>query len=205
MRGKAILDLGCGPKAQFARDMKTLFPQSQVVAYDQLFLHPSEMMVAQKRAGIDCVGGYFGDLPFDDQSFDLIVSCFAFPMYSEGEQCLYQGLAEIVRVLRHGGKVHIAPFQLHRRILSEKSQEKGLKQAYKCYGPINFGSIVSPTIVKTDDWFFETQLETITYADFPDRIEKLFSSLGEGLKWQLQVSTNPDLTEPYNQVLVMKK
>jgi len=92
---RAILEVGCGTGA-FAERMTTDNPGSTVIATDQ-----SERFVELTAArGVDARSADVQDLPFADDSFDLVSALWM--LYHVPD--LDRGLAEIRRVLRPGGR-----------------------------------------------------------------------------------------------------
>src|SRR3989344_677268 len=78
LEGKTVLDLGAGPEAKFAKQLKESFPEGKFVA-------------ATGQA-----------LPFADESFDRI---FAFHLVEHISQKMFlRCILEIARVLKKGGK-----------------------------------------------------------------------------------------------------
>jgi ubiquinone/menaquinone biosynthesis C-methylase UbiE len=117
LSGKKILDLGSGPTSKFAQDVKKRFPETEVVSLDYSFkgarrtyFEPSLTKEASEGvAGLDRAKGLFTALPFADNSFDVIVSSAAMPLYLNNPKQIEQSFKEVVRVLRKGGKAHIGP------------------------------------------------------------------------------------------------
>jgi SAM-dependent methyltransferase len=92
---RKALEVGCGPGTQSEWMAHVL--GADVVALDQ-----SERMVELTRArGIETLQGDVQDMPFADDSFDLVLA--AWMLYHVGD--LELGLAEIARVLRPRGRL----------------------------------------------------------------------------------------------------
>ncbi len=98
LRGKQILEIGCGHGGGASYITRTLRPRS----YIGLDLNPDGIDFCGRShnvSGLDFVQGDAQSVPFPDQSFDAVINvesshCYAsFPRF----------LAEVVRVLRPGG------------------------------------------------------------------------------------------------------
>jgi SAM-dependent methyltransferase len=90
-----VLEVGCGCGELAERIVREV--GADLVAVDQ-----SERMVALTRArGVDAIVGDVQDLPFADETFDCVLA--AWMLYHVPD--VDQGLAEIARVLRSGGRL----------------------------------------------------------------------------------------------------
>ena len=98
LRGKRVLEVGCGHGGGASYLTRTLHPAS----YTGLDLNRAAIAFCRKRhnlPGVDFVHGDAEKLPFPDQSFDAVInveSSAAYPHFS-------RFLAEVARVLRPGG------------------------------------------------------------------------------------------------------
>jgi ubiquinone/menaquinone biosynthesis C-methylase UbiE len=95
---KRVLEVGCGHGGGASYLMRTLHPAS----YTGLDLNPDGIAFCKKRhnvPGLDFVQGDAENLPFPDQSFDLVVNIESSANYPS----LPRFLAEVARVLSPGG------------------------------------------------------------------------------------------------------
>jgi len=101
-----ILDLSCGD-GRTAEQVSRLLPQSKITGIDI-----SDKSIAHAKSrdvkSANFVVGEVDDLPFEDDSFDCIYSINSFHHYPEPEK----SFAEMVRVLKTGGKLYLADIYL---------------------------------------------------------------------------------------------
>jgi demethylmenaquinone methyltransferase/2-methoxy-6-polyprenyl-1,4-benzoquinol methylase/phosphoethanolamine N-methyltransferase len=111
--GEQVLDVGCGTGALALEVPHRVGTIGRVVGID-----PSSEQIARARAKaarrngpqvpIEFQIGVIEELPFPDQTFDVVLS--ALMMHHLPASLKRRGLAEIVRVLKPGGRVVIADF-----------------------------------------------------------------------------------------------
>ncbi|KPN49464.1 class I SAM-dependent methyltransferase [Mycobacterium intracellulare] len=105
MPGDRVVDVGCGTGYFTRRIARSVQPDGSVIGID-----PSQSMVdyAAQRAPANCTFQIAGaeDLPFADQSFDLVVSSLAFHHFPVDRRA--DAVREMFRVLRPGGRLFIA-------------------------------------------------------------------------------------------------
>lgn len=104
--GSSVLDVGCGLGADALSLARIVGPTGRVVGID-----PSETLLAEARANlggeslpVEFVQGDAAALPFPDASFDACYAIRVFQHLAEPEKVF----AEMVRVLRPGGRLAIA-------------------------------------------------------------------------------------------------
>lgn len=119
LSGKRILDVGAGGRG-FAYDVASQGIQAEVFSLEPRFAIPPE-----KR--VDTLFGSYADLsdtpqvhgktvagvaekiPFLDNSFDLVVSNYAFPTWAPSAKSLWQFYKEAARVTKPGGEIRLYP------------------------------------------------------------------------------------------------
>jgi len=100
--GDAVLDVACGTGALTLAAAAIAGPDGRVAGLDA---NPEMLAVARRKTGdIDWREGVAEDLPFDDGSFDAVVSQFAFMFFDDRPR----SLAEMMRVLKPGGRLAVA-------------------------------------------------------------------------------------------------
>jgi ubiquinone/menaquinone biosynthesis C-methylase UbiE len=109
-RPKSILDVGCGT-GRLLRKARERWPKAKVIGVDS-----SEGMVRKARQlapGVKFDVGKAESLPLPDSSVDTAFSTMSFHHWSDQ----LQGIREVARVLRKGGRFFMAdmnmPFGLH--------------------------------------------------------------------------------------------
>jgi SAM-dependent methyltransferase len=107
--GEQILDVGCG-KGTLAMEVARRWSAGRVAGID-----PSTEQIARARRSaarrhlpIEFQVGVIEQLPFPDQTFDVVFSTLM--MHHLPASTKQQGLAEIARVLKAGGRLVIADF-----------------------------------------------------------------------------------------------
>ncbi|APT10454.1 MULTISPECIES: class I SAM-dependent methyltransferase [Mycobacterium] len=103
--GNRVLDVGCGTGYFTRRIARAVHPGGSVVGID-----PSQSMVdyAARRAPANAAFQVASaeDLPFSDQSFDVVVSSLAFHHFPVDRRA--DAVRQMFRVLRPGGRLCIA-------------------------------------------------------------------------------------------------
>lgn len=125
IEGKKILDLGSGPTHKFANEAEKNYKNTKVISFDYSFdnsnLEDSDDAIRFPSAELKRVSssdnnvdklrieGMFTELPFKDESFDLVVSSAAMPLYLTKPDQIYMAFKEVIRVLKEGGKARLGP------------------------------------------------------------------------------------------------
>jgi ubiquinone/menaquinone biosynthesis C-methylase UbiE len=111
IEGKKILDLGSGPESTFAEEVEEKMPNTKVTIFgfdaDRVDRDDPSNEIEDNYP--DSVKGLFTKLPFEDASFDVVVSSAAMPLYLTKEEQVREAFREVVRVLKSGGRAFIAP------------------------------------------------------------------------------------------------
>ncbi|MCE9663942.1 class I SAM-dependent methyltransferase [Halomonas sp. M5N1S17] len=100
-----VLDFGCG----YGRIVKEL---TECGYTDVIGIDPSSVMVergCRMFPGLSLLHSSKAVLPFDDRSFDAVVACAVFTCIPSLEERA-EAVAEIARVLKPGGFLHISEF-----------------------------------------------------------------------------------------------
>ncbi len=150
--GEEVLDVGCGTGTLAIEVQQRVGPTGHVFGID-----PGAKQIARARAKaarrhlpIDFQVGVIERLPFPDQTFDAVLSTIM--MHHLGDGLKRQGLAEIVRVLKPGGRVVIADFNR-----PEEHQDK----------PVRFGSVRDLPGLVQDAGFSQMETEVMPFPQFP--------------------------------------
>jgi SAM-dependent methyltransferase len=107
--GFRVLDIGCGT-GSLAVLIKRMHPKADVVGIDPdpTALSASERKAKRARLAIKFDRGFSDRLPYADASFDRVFSSFMFHHLAADEKSAT--LAEIRRVLKPGGSLHLLDF-----------------------------------------------------------------------------------------------
>jgi SAM-dependent methyltransferase len=101
-RGQVVLDVACGTGALTLAAAEIVGSDGRVTGLDA---NPEMLTVARrKNADIDWREGVAENLPFDDASFDAVISQFAFMFFDDRPRAL----SEMMRVLKPGGRLAVA-------------------------------------------------------------------------------------------------
>jgi ubiquinone/menaquinone biosynthesis C-methylase UbiE len=100
--GQRILDVGCGTGAATLAAAQRVGPGGSVVGLDA---NPEMLAVARRKpGGVQWRDGKAESLPFDDASFDAVISQFAMMFFDDA----VAALREMRRVLRAEGRMAVA-------------------------------------------------------------------------------------------------
>lgn len=116
--GESVVDIGCGAGTDLLLAAKRVGPRGRAIGIDM-----TEAMIARARdsivkSGMNHVEIREGDataLPVVDSSVDVIISNGVLNLVPEKEL----GFSEIVRILRPGGRLHLADIALDRELSDE--------------------------------------------------------------------------------------
>lgn len=107
--GQKILDLGCGT-ATLTLMLKRAHPETEVVGLDadRQILEIARRKVEQARVDLALDEGTAFDLPYQDETFDRVLSSLVIHhLTGENKERTF---GEVYRVLRPGGELHIMDF-----------------------------------------------------------------------------------------------
>lgn len=97
-----VLDVACGTGAATTAAAQIVAPSGRVTGLDA---NPEMLAVARRKDfDIDWREGVAENLPFDDASFDAVISQFGFMFFADRPRAL----REILRVLKPGGRMAVA-------------------------------------------------------------------------------------------------
>jgi ubiquinone/menaquinone biosynthesis C-methylase UbiE len=107
--GHRVLDIGCGT-GSMAILIQRKYPGAEVVGIDP---DPAALSIAERKArragiAIKFDRGFADRMPYPDASFDRVFSSFMFHHLAANEKSAT--LAEIRRVLKTGGSLHVLDF-----------------------------------------------------------------------------------------------
>ncbi len=122
--GETILDLGSGAGMDSILAARRTGPAGQVIGVDM-----TPEMIAKAKRNVEAVGltnvefrqGTLEALPLDGNSFDVAISNGVLNLCRHKPQAL----AEVVRVLRPGGRLQMADILLHDDVTCEEVAKKG--------------------------------------------------------------------------------
>jgi ubiquinone/menaquinone biosynthesis C-methylase UbiE len=107
--GQRILDLGCGT-GTLAILTASAQPDAKVIGVDgdPEILKRARAKAKSARLGVHFDHGLSTELPYDDESFDLVLSTLVFHHLTGAHK--RRTVSEIARVLKPGGELHVGDF-----------------------------------------------------------------------------------------------
>jgi ubiquinone/menaquinone biosynthesis C-methylase UbiE len=153
-----VLDVGCGTGTLAIKAQESLGPRAHISGIDpgteQIAYARSK--AARRKLPIDFQIGVIEQLPFSEQSFDLVLSTIMFHHLSDSLK--RQGLSEIARVLKTGGYLVIADFK----------RPKGHQKQAMQFGSVRdlpaLIEVAGFSIVATDEMPFPAASTEVTFV-----------------------------------------
>jgi ubiquinone/menaquinone biosynthesis C-methylase UbiE len=110
-RGETVLDVGCGTGTQALKAYERVGETGRVSGIDpgQRQIARARSKAARRRFPIDFQVGVIEQLAFPDQSFDVVLSTLM--MHHLPDDLKRQGLSEIARVLKPGGRLLVVDLE----------------------------------------------------------------------------------------------
>lgn len=129
--GQRVLDLGCGT-ATLTILIKQTHPDTEVIGLDgdSKVLEIARRKAAKADAEITLHKGLATQLPYSDKSFNRVLSSLVFHHLTTENKRL--ALAEVFRVLRLGGELHVADFARPNKSLPTMFRENDFRQVEEC-------------------------------------------------------------------------
>ncbi len=122
--GEVVLDLGCGAGMDCLLAARRVGPTGRVIGLDMTGPMVEKARANALAAGIGIVEIHLGEadhLPADDGSVDVVVSNGVFNLCRDKPGVL----AEVLRVLRPGGRLQMADILLREDVTPEQVESKG--------------------------------------------------------------------------------
>lgn len=126
LTGKKVLDVGCGT-GELCYVLKSIYPNAEYRGIDI-----SEVMIAKSKKRVKDIKFDVGNvqaLPYEDNSFDIIVNTLSFHHYEDPQGALN----EMKRVLKPGGKIYILDSIKNLRLISIMPWYWDIVDSKECY------------------------------------------------------------------------
>ncbi len=163
--GDAVLDVGCGTGTLAMEVARRVGTAGRVAGVDpgteQIAL--ARAKAARRHVPIEFQIGVIEQIPFPDQTFDVVLSTLMMHHLPAGLK--RQGLAEIARVLKPGGRLVIADFK-------RKKERQGQAARFHAGG----SSIQELAAIVSDTGFSQVETEEM-------RLPRFSAFPGAGLVW----------------------
>lgn len=139
--GESMLDVGCGTGTQALLAKQRVGATGRVSGIDPAgqMIGRAHRKATRRGLSVDFQVGTIEQLAFPDQSFDLALSTFM--MHVLPDDLKRQGLAEIARVLKPGGRLLVVDFKR-----PEKQQERPARPVH--IGPWQSGIQDQPALMQ---------------------------------------------------------
>jgi ubiquinone/menaquinone biosynthesis C-methylase UbiE len=124
--GDKVLEAGCGTGSLTLAAKVHTGPEGEVVGIDA---SPEALDIARDKAARAGIGVTFQhalieDIPYPDDQFDVVLSCFMIH-HLPSDDARRQGLAEVYRILKPGGRLLILDGESSNRKLPQMMEEAG--------------------------------------------------------------------------------
>ena len=146
----AMLDCGCGEgyyTSNIAKELKNRFPKAKIAGFD--ISRPSVRRAAKRTKEVDFAVASVFDIPFFDESFDILLNVFS-PL----------SIDEYIRVLKDGGYyVYVVPaarhlWQLKAAIYDTPYENREEDIPYEGFEHVETRKVRYETLIKTKEDIF---------------------------------------------------
>lgn len=141
-RGETVLDHACGAGMDLLLAARRVAPTGRAIGVDMTAAMRAQARRAAAAAGLDEIveirEGFFEDLPVASSSIDVVLSNGVVNLSPDKPRVL----SEIVRVLRPGGRLHLADVVVQRELRLEAREQPELWAA--CIG----GALPEPELLE---------------------------------------------------------
>ncbi|MCB1167982.1 MAG: class I SAM-dependent methyltransferase [Leptospiraceae bacterium] len=104
--GSEILEVSFGPGYLLTRYATKSYYRVSGIDFNKRMVALAQKKMSKLGAMVELRQGKVEQLPYDDASFDTVINTMAFTGYPDGDRAL----AEMKRVLRHGGRLLLVDF-----------------------------------------------------------------------------------------------